>query len=913
MLTSWVLTSASGAKNYYNVGDYFTEGQEVAGICGGKLAAKLGLPERLSKEQFDRLCDGQHPLTGEQLTARLNDYRRVGTDFVFSGTKAFSVLTALADEAERQRLRAAFDKALTETVAEMEGDMQTRVRKDGADHDRTTGNGLYNIFHHTTARPEDGKPPDMHEHGHVVWFNFTEDEVEERIKAGQFGNIKRDCAYFEAAFDARLAAALKELGYGIERRGGKDWGIAGIDRSLELKFSKRTGEINAEHEERLRNDPGYQAQMKHELGAKTRSKKQKSLTPEELRDAWKAQLTDDERDALAAVYRHEASGSEPVTARQAVEYAIAHCSERLSVLPERELVRVALLHGLGDVSAESVRAEMERQGVILQEIDGRMMATTEGLQAEELTIARIAEPGQGVLAVGVPEGLKSGHLNDGQFAAVVGLLESPSRVNLIEGPAGAGKSSLLSAYDRAMHEAGEQVIYLASTAKAVGVLRDDGFKDTQTLARFLLDEKMQTAAKGCRVVVDESSMIGHKDAVKLFGLAEKLDLKLILVGDRMQHGSVARGALHKLLTKHAHICPFMLSEIMRQDDAEYRQAAKLLSEGETLAGLDILDGKGWVKEINGDAERCQAIAADYVRALEDFQTVPENQRVLVVSPTHAEAAAITAAIRAGLREAGRIKGDEREFTRLVAADATEAERGQALTYRPGDVIQFHQNAKGGFTKGDRLTVADPKALPLSEAGRFGLFRTEGISLAAGDRIRFTATVKTTDGEHKLTNGDTHTVAGFTDAGDIRLKNGWVVAKDAGHFRHAFVETSFGSQGQTVKRVILGMAAESVPAMNQEQLYVSATRGRESVTIFTDDKEAVRRAVQRSSQKLAALDLVVKKPDRKRVSKDQGERDRRMRIVSLQRVRDAWQAEAAQARRAAEHARTPERGPHGYGR
>ena len=35
------------------------------------------------------------------------------------------------------------------------------------------------------------------------------------------------------------------------------------------------------------------------------------------------------------------------------------------------------------------------------------------------------------------------------------------------------------------------------------------------------------------------------------------------------------------------------------------------------------------------------------------------------------------------------------------------------TYRPGDVLQFHQNAKGGFTKGERLIVTDPAAVPLS--------------------------------------------------------------------------------------------------------------------------------------------------------------------------------------------------------
>jgi ATP-dependent exoDNAse (exonuclease V) alpha subunit len=108
-------------------------------------------------------------------------------------------------------------------------------------------------------------------------------------------------------------------------------------------------------------------------------------------------------------------------------------------------------------------------------------------------------------------------------------------------------------------------------------------------------------------------------------------------------------------------------------------------------------------------------------------------------------------------------------------------------------------------------------------------------------------------DHDLKNGNARTVTGFTADGDIKLDNGWVVPADAGHFRHGFVETSFGSQGRTVQRVILGMSAASIPAMNMEQLYVSASRVKGWIRLYTDDKEEIREAVKRFSQKLAALD------------------------------------------------------------
>ena len=68
--------------------------------------------------------------------------------------------------------------------------------------------------------------------------------------------------------------------------------------------------------------------------------------------------------------------------------------------PERELKRVALLHGLGSVTPEQVAAELPRQGVITAEIDGRLMATTDELQAEERFISGFAAAGRGTVVPG---------------------------------------------------------------------------------------------------------------------------------------------------------------------------------------------------------------------------------------------------------------------------------------------------------------------------------------------------------------------------------------------------------------------------------------------------------------------------------------------------------------------------------
>jgi conjugative relaxase-like TrwC/TraI family protein len=881
VLTINEVTSATGAKNYYAVADYYTEGQETVGEWGGTLASWLGQSGRVSGEAFGRMVDNLHPQTGERLTARTNGDRRVGYDFTVSLNKSASILRAFASEDDAKDLDVARERAIAGMMAEVEADMQTRVRVGGMDVDRTTGNLAYAAFYHSTSRPVEGQPPDMNEHAHLLVFNATYDPVERRIKAGQFGGLKRDGEYYSAVFDSLYTRELENLGYVIDRRGGKKWEVAGITQPVIDKFSKRKDEVEDAAQRLGITDPA----LKAELGAKTRAKKQKALTMRELREAWEAQLTDDERDALARVYAREIPSGCEVTAAEAVEYAIAHLSEQRSAFGERELKVAALRHGLGSVTPEQVDRETAspEHGLIADDTGGRKDFTTEALQAEERYIVSQAARGRGAACpVGVPEGLTRAladgtRLNDEQWQVTQGLLNSSNRVSMVKGPAGAGKSYSLQKFDEGMRRAGETATYLATTATAVKVLAKDGF-DVKTVAHFLLDREMQEAARGGRVVVDEASMLGHKDAVKLFKAAEQLNLKLIFVGDPMQHGSVPRGALMRVLEEYAGIQSFRLTKIMRQKDPEYRAAAQQLSEGKTLAGFEALDKKGWVKEIGSGEERNKAMAEEYMQAVHDGATC------LVISPTHRQAAEITSEIRARLRLAGMLGIEERQFTRLVQVNASEAERSQAASYQPGDVIQFHQNAKGGFTKGERLTVTEPASLPIGEAAKFSLYRPESVMLAAGDRIRFTGTAAAYRSDHKYRNGDTHTVTGFTEAGNLRLDDGRVIAADAGHFRPAFVETSFGAQGQTVQRVILGMSSDSLAAANQEQMYVSSSRARERMTLYTDDKQAVKSAIVKSSQKTAALDVrPSKSPHWRRL---QEERDRRQRMAWLKRTRAA---------------------------
>ena len=111
-------------------------------------------------------------------------------------------------------------------------------------------------------------------------------------------------------FHSRLAHRLDELGLPIERT-KKGWELAGVDKDLIDKFSRRTAQI----EEKAREMGIDDAEAKAELGPRRASASSKDLTLPELQDAWRSRMSTQELEALAeleqqARRRCRASGCE---------------------------------------------------------------------------------------------------------------------------------------------------------------------------------------------------------------------------------------------------------------------------------------------------------------------------------------------------------------------------------------------------------------------------------------------------------------------------------------------------------------------------------------------------------------------------------------------------------------------------
>jgi conjugative relaxase-like TrwC/TraI family protein len=858
MLTIHTCTSAAAVKAYYQSADYFVDGRQSPGEWGGNAAQQLGLNGKVQWEQFAAMAENRDPATGSRLTPRQNDSRRVAYDFTFSAPKSVSLLWEFTRD---DRIREAFEQSVNDTMQELEAEAKTRVRKGKAEHDRTTSNLAWAGFTHFETRPsrEDGLP-DPQLHRHVVAFNLTWDSSEGRWKAAQFGDIKREAYYFEAAFHSRLSHRMRQLGYGIERR-GRFWEVSGIPDELRERFSRRTHEIDELADELGITDPKARAK----LGATSRLHKQKDISHEGLRSYWLGRLSRADKDALNSTVRNAADQFEgvlamvPASPQQSLDHAFAHSFEREAVVPARRVLAEALRHGVGNLLPEQVLPLATQHGLVVRDVEGQQLSTTREVLDEESRMITFAREGRGTMR---PLSMNDqfanprkseNRLSPDQQAAILHVWNSRNRVTLVRGGAGTGKTTMMQA---AIAGIEAPVVVIAPSARASrDVLRSEGFAEADTVARFLLDESMQRKARGGVIWVDEAGLVGSRDMAGILAVAEREGSRVVLQGDVKQHASVARGSPLQILADHAGLPVAELTDIKRQR-GDYRTAIERLANGEAAEGFDQLDRLGWVLEVP-QAERYQHLAAAYLATIEG------GESAIIVSPTHAEGRLIARQVRRGLRQSGKLRGEDREFATFTNLNFTQAQLADA-------------RERGG----EAGMVID----------QYGAYREEPTTIASGDLVRITRGGKTADGKHRVENGGVYEVSGFTEAGGLQLANGWQLPPDFRFFTQGYVVTSHASQGRTVDRVFIGQSSESFPASSREQFYVSASRGRKQALVFTDDKTLLRHAVQHSEPRVSATDLM-KKPKRRKAR----ERLKQAARVVIDKTRELLQPSHAKER------------------
>jgi conjugative relaxase-like TrwC/TraI family protein len=533
--------------NSLTKGDYYSERAEISGAWEGLGASRLGLFGDIQKEHFDRLCAGHHPLTGEQLSTRIVADRREAFDFTFSVPKSVSVLSAVSSPEVASLIQDQITESVKFTMAEVEKNIQTRIRESGKNDNRVTGNIVYGYFLHKNARPVNGYS-DPQLHVHAVVMNLTFDGVEKKWKAVQIRDKAENREYYQNIFHSNLASRFQSLGVDI-RKTPMNYELNVITEQSLKNFSRRTQEI--EKEALAQNIKSADAKSK--LGARTRQSKTDKYSQSELRAMYQNILSPDQKlvaqnlsnqlqfkidnnlidykllnqnllpqnllgknlsqDGGQINGQNINQNTNQITTQDQtkkwLDYTLENHFERHSTSSEQRLIGEVLKNGIGQTNLELVTKEIEqykKQKVLVTEVrlDPRSNNTIERIQArnnlspsittqvalqEEQSIVRSINSQINIFnpinARYAKEIQNDTFLNTNQKQVVAKVVLSLDGVSLLEGKAGTGKTTTLKSIEQGLTEQGYTITTLASTTKAVEVLQSEGFENSMTVSKYL--------------------------------------------------------------------------------------------------------------------------------------------------------------------------------------------------------------------------------------------------------------------------------------------------------------------------------------------------------------------------------------------------------------------------------------------
>ncbi|MDD4937163.1 MAG: MobF family relaxase [Acidiphilium sp.] len=948
MLSMKVLTrqDIGRAASYYEDGadDYYAKEGEAKEWQGAG-AAELGLAGEIDSERFKELLAGQigPGVRVSRGSTRGDAKERIGIDLTFSAPKSVSIQALVAGDA---RVIAAHDKAVTAAVRAAEERALARRKVGGKAQVERSGNLIVGKFRHETSRERD---PQLHTH--AVVMNLT------RRSDGEWRALKNDeivksLRHLGAVYRAELAAELQKQGFELRHERDGTFELAHISRDQLAEFSQRAKQI----EERLAaqglsRDQASTAQ-KQQATMQTRARKgviDRDAVFNEWQERARELGIDFDRREWAGRERGRAEVSrdgpapEAVSAeeaaRRAVRYAVNHLTERQAVMGERELIDVAMQHGVGSVQLRDVEAEVKRQtegGFLIREApvyrpaseagndadlsrkawidvltgkgmtrdaarervdrairDGGLMAvdgryTTQTALEREKRILQIERDGRGnvapvVAAEAARERLADTNLNAGQREAAELMATTTNRVIGVQGFAGTGKSHMLDTAKALIEDNGYRVRALAPYGSQVKALRELGVP-ANTLASFLRGKEKDLDARTV-LVIDEAGVVPTRLMEQTLKLAEAAGARVVLLGDTAQTKAIEAGRPFDQL-QAAGMATARMEDIQRQRDPALKAAVELAARGQAGGSLGKIAA---VMEIRDDAERRNELVRDFMALPAD-----DRDKTLIVTGLNEARRDINARVREAIGTAGQ----GREFDTLIRRDTTQAERRFSKNYRIGDVIQPEKNYKTGLQRGElyrvtdtgpgnRLTVAadDGRQITFSPMThtKLSVYQPERAELAKGDIVRITRNDKTLD----LATGERMRVAAV-EAGKVTLEAGGrrveLPAEKPLHLDHAYATTVHSAQGLTSDRVLIEAQTNSRTTA-KDVYYVAISRARHEARIYTNDRAKLPKAIERENRKHAALDLARERERQRQTGRqdrgreqgrDQAERDRQTR-------------------------------------
>lgn len=759
MLSMANVASVASAASYYAEDNYYSKEENTAmSTWAGKGAEALDLAGPVDPADFVKVLSGE--IGGVELGRvigtgpdgeKLRDHRP-GTDVTLSAPKSVSMLAEVAGRAD---VRGAHEAAVSKVLAYMEANFaQARVTEKGVTQFVKTDNLLVGRFHHTTSRELDPQT-----HTHLVIANAT------RLEDGRWMSLDNSLLFknqqlLGAIYDSELAANLRDLGYRLESTANGRWEVAGIDREQIEHFSQRSKAIEERLEKFGLSRATASAGQREDAALRTRDSK-KEVDHAALREDWRERAKSVGVN-FDKIIQDKENGAAPPTGRDvidakaedAVRFAIAHLTERESVVARAEVIQVALQHAAKDAPWASVRLED-----VNQQLDGKLassealvtakgdVTTPEALQRERAMLTMLEE-GRGAVApittqqsvdaaVARFEATRSAEagvefkLTFGQLEAARANLTSEDRFVGNQGYAGVGKTTMMELVRIVAEESGYTVRGMAPSAQAAQTLQNETGIESVTTARFLLDEGQRAVSEakpkpillevfgavdlggkdwrsvsvelpqsartqyGAKElwVMDEASLSGQREMTQLMELANKAGARLVLMGDHLQLNAVEAGKPFELLQK-AGIDVATMSDINRQQVEDLKRAVASAVVRENAQALKHLNDR--ITEIPDRGELLGRVASDILA-----KHPQDRDKALIIVPLNEDRHDINKQVREGLQQRGEIGESETKRSMLIPTGFTDAQKQSTAYYQEKMVVRFGRDYRSlGAARGE---------------------------------------------------------------------------------------------------------------------------------------------------------------------------------------------------------------------
>jgi conjugative relaxase-like TrwC/TraI family protein len=762
-----------------------------------------------------------------------------GYDYTFSVPKSVSALWAVADTAVQARIVEAHHAAVADVVALMERDVAaTRVGHAGVAQVATRG-VIATAYDHYDSRAAD---PQLHTHA-VIANKVQGEDGKWRSLDGR--PMHQAVVAISEHYNAALADHLtRALGVGWEQRArGRDrnpaWEIVGVPDELISEFSSRSAAIEAETDRLI---DTYVTEHGHRPGKRTvlRLRQQATLSTRpdkthyslaELTDQWRRRadrvlgqgatswaqhvlVTDSGRVALRA---EDVGRDELVALGQAVVEQVqekrstwtrwnlnAEASRqtmglRFASVSDREAVVGLITDAAEAASLRLTPPELTTAPVAFQRPDGSsvfrpshaILYTSTALLAAEDRLLDLARSRTGpeletttVRGVAGRRDEQGRVLSPDQRSVVERVAVSGRTVDVLVGPAGAGKTLALGALRRvweAAHGSGS-VIGLAPSAAAADVLAGDLGIATENTAKWAYEHAhgRWDLRAGQLVIVDEASLAGTMLLDQLASHAADVGAKVLLAGDPAQLAAVDAGGAFGLLVRDRNSTDRggapELADIRRFKD-EWEKAASLrLRRGD----IEVIDLYGEHRRIVG-GDHDDMLDAAYHAWQHDTAA---GRSSILIAETSDTVTALNNRARADRVLAGQVAVEG-----VALHDGTLAGEGDTIVTRENN--RRLATGKGWVKNGDRWTVVDAH----------------------------------TDGSLTVQRPGSH-----ERRGRVTLPAGYV----AEHVELGYAITAHRAQGATVDTAHLVVHSSS---MTREAFYVAMTRGRYSNVAYVATDEA----------------------------------------------------------------------------